>query len=75
MTALPSGTITFLFHRHRRVDAAVPAASRRHEGGAGRRGDAKYRDAARAEIDRARDSLADMGAIHDRVLAEQLLKD
>ena len=37
-------------------------------------GHAKENDAARAEAARARDSFAAMGAVHDRVLAEQLLR-
>jgi tetratricopeptide (TPR) repeat protein len=39
------------------------------------RGDAKENDAARAEAARARDSLAAMGAVHDRALAEHLLRE
>ena len=39
------------------------------------RGDPQDRDAARAEAARARDAFAQMGAVHDRVLAEQLLKE
>jgi tetratricopeptide (TPR) repeat protein len=38
------------------------------------RGDAKEHEAARAEAARARDAFAEMGAVHDRVLAEQLLR-
>jgi tetratricopeptide (TPR) repeat protein len=39
------------------------------------RGDAKEDEAARAEAARARDSFAAMGAVHDRALAEQLLRE
>jgi tetratricopeptide (TPR) repeat protein len=38
------------------------------------RGDAKEHEAARADAARARDAFAGMGAVHDRVLAEQLLQ-
>jgi class 3 adenylate cyclase len=37
-------------------------------------GDAKEYEAACADAARARDAFAEMGAVHDRVLAEQLLQ-
>jgi tetratricopeptide (TPR) repeat protein len=39
------------------------------------RGDAKEHEAARADAARARDAFAEMGAVRDRMLAEQLLQD
>jgi hypothetical protein len=37
------------------------------------RGEAQDHEPARAEAGRARDSFAELGAVHDRVLADQLL--
>jgi hypothetical protein len=39
------------------------------------RGDTKEHEIAHADAARARDAFAEMGAVHDRVLAEQLLKE
>jgi hypothetical protein len=36
-------------------------------------GEAQDHEPARAEAGRARDSFAELGAVHDRVLADQLL--
>ena len=39
------------------------------------RGDPQEREAALADAARARDAFAQMGAVHDRALTEQLLKE